>query len=165
MSILHVQGTIGSSAQIGRTEELVAGVAAHPNWRILDQVPGEFTQAKSYEVVAEVLERGEVPDVIYCENDVSALGALQALDEAGISHGVEGDVIVITFDAARAGLTACMDGQINLEVECNPLHGPRVEAIIRQLEAGETPEKYCYVEETYFEPGDLTEELIAAREY
>lgn len=165
ISILHVQGTEGSSAQIGRTEGLLEGVKEHSNWHILRQVQGEFTKAKSYEVVSDVLKEGEIPDVVYCENDESALGAVQALDECGITHGPDGDVTVLSFDATRAGLTACMNREINLDVECNPLHGPRVEALIRQIEAGDTPKQYCYVEETWFTPEELAEERIAKREY
>lgn len=165
IDILHVQGTEGSSAQIGRTKSLLEAIEAHGSWRLLGSVQGEFTQAKTYEVVRDVLETGSIPDVIYCENDNSMLGALQALDEKKISHGVNGRVIVISFDASKTGLEACMDGRINLDVECNPDHGPRVEAILKQIEAGKTPEKYCYVEETCFEPKDLTQEFIDSRGY
>ncbi|MCC8067665.1 MAG: ABC transporter substrate-binding protein [Clostridiales bacterium] len=165
ISILHVMGTLDASAQLGRTAGLEDGVAEHDNWEIVDQVLGEFTQAKAYEVVSEVLERTQDIDVIYCENDDSAFGAIQALEEAGITYGTDGDVILISFDSTEAGLTACMEGKINLNVECNPMHGPRVEKIILQLEAGETPEKEYYVEETCFTPEMLTEELIASRGY
>ena len=165
IDILHVQGTEGSSAQIGRTKSLMEAIENHGSWRLIGSVPGEFTQAKTYEVVRDVLDAGKVPDVIYCENDNSMLGALQALDEKKITHGVNGRVIVISFDASRSGLEACRDGQINLDVECNPDHGPRVEAIIRALAEGKTPEKYCYVEETCFEPEDLSTEFIDARGY
>lgn len=165
ISILHVLGTVGATPQLGRTAGLEEGVKKHSNWTIKAQVEGEFTQAKAYEEVSAILESDTNFDVIYCENDNSTFGAIQALEEAGISYGVGGDVIVISFDATESGLTACMEGKINFDVECNPLHGPRVESIILQLEAGETPQKYCYVEETYFEPETLTEEIIAAREY
>lgn len=163
--ILHVMGTLGASSQLGRTEGLEEGVAAHDNWEIAAQLQGDYTQAKTYEVVAEYLAESEDIDVIYCENDNSALGAIQALDEAGISYGTDGDVILISFDATTVGLAACLEGSINLDVECNPLHGPRVEQIILQIEAGETPQKLTYVDETYFTPDTLTEELIAARGY
>lgn len=165
ISILHVQGTAGATPQIGRTAGLEEGIEKHKNWNLLGRVEGEFTQAKAYEVVSEVLKQHKEVDVIYCENDNSAFGAIQALEEAGITYGTDGDVIIISFDATEAGLTACMDGKINLDVECNPLHGPRVENIILQLERGETPEKYSYVEESYFEPEDLTDEIIANRAY
>lgn len=165
ISFLHVQGTLGSTPQIGRTAGLEQGLKRHGNWSLAAQVEGEFTQAKAYEAVSEVLEQNKEIDVVYCENDNSAFGAIEALEEAGLTYGAEGDVIVISFDATEAGLNACMEGKINLDVECNPLHGPRVEKIIQQLERGETPEKYSYVEETYFEAGKLTPELIAERAY
>ncbi|MCD7735659.1 MAG: ABC transporter substrate-binding protein [Lachnospiraceae bacterium] len=165
ISILHVMGTQGASAQLGRTEGLEKGVEAHDNWELVGQVQGEFTQAKAYEVVAEVLLETQDIDVIYCENDDSAFGAIQALEEAGLTYGTDGDVIIISLDATEAGLTACMEGKINMNVECNPMHGPRVEKIIQQIEAGEIPEKNYYVEETYFTAETLTEELIASRGY
>lgn len=165
ISILHVQGTLGATPQIGRTAGLEQGLERHKNWKLLAQVEGEFTQAKAYEAVSEVLEQNQDVDVVYCENDNSAFGAVEALEEAGIACGADGDVIVISFDATESGLTACLNGRIDLDVECNPLHGPRVENIIQQLERGETPEKYSYVEETYFDAKNLTAELIAERAY
>lgn len=165
ISILHVQGTAGATPQLGRTAGLDAGIARNRNWTLAGRVEGEFIQAKAYEEVAEFLKKDRDIDVIYCENDNSAFGAIQALDEAGITYGEDGEVIIISFDATRAGLTACMEGKINLNVECNPLQAPKVEEIIQTLEAGETPEKDSYVEETYFTPDSLTPEMIEERQY
>ena len=53
----------------------------------------------------------------------------------------------MSFDSTKTGLTDVKDGKIILDTECNPLHGPRVEEIIKALEAGETPEKQQYVDE------------------
>lgn len=165
ISILHVMGTVGATPQLGRTAGLEQGIARHDNWQLTAQVEGEFTQAKACEEVSEVLKQNQEIDVVYCENDNSAFGAIEALEAAGISYGAAGDVIVISFDATRAGLTACMEGKINLDVECNPLHGPRVEKIIQQLENGEPLEKHYYVEEAYFDNETLTEEFLANRAY
>jgi simple sugar transport system substrate-binding protein len=165
IGILHIQGTEGATSQIGRTEGLMDGIADHANWTLLATLPGEYTQAKSYEVVSEYLKTNQAIDVIYCENDNSAFGTMQALDEAGISYGVDGEVIIISFDATNAGLTRTLEGKINLDVECNPLNGPRVETIIKQLEAGETPDKLTYVGETWFTQETLSEEVIAKRQY
>lgn len=165
IAILHVQGTLGSTPQLGRTAGLMKGLEEHRNWKLIAQVEGEFTQAKAYAEVSEVLKTTKDVDVIYCENDNSAFGAIQALEEAGLTYGADGEVIIIAFDATTAGLTACLEGKINLDVECNPLHGPRVEEIIRTLESGGTPEKMCYVEEQYFTPDTLTKEQLEARLY
>lgn len=165
ISIVHVMGTEGSTAQLGRTEGLEAGIAKHSNWKLAARLNGEFTQAKAYEEMAEYLKQNDRVDVVYCENDNSAFGVIEALEKAGISYGPDGDVVIISFDATEAGLRACLEGKISLDVECNPLHGPRVEAIIQQLEQGETPEKESYVAEQYFTREDLTEEFIESREY
>ncbi len=165
ISIVHIQGSLNSSAQLGRTAGLDEGLAAHRNWKLAARECGEFTQAKAYEVMRDILKVTRKVDVVYCENDNEAFGVMEALDEAGLTYGKDGDVILISFDATEAGLTACMEGLINLNVECNPLHGPRVEKIISMLEAGETPPKESYVEETVFEPEMLTEELIQERGY
>lgn len=166
LNIIHVMGTLGSTAQIGRTEALEKAVVAHENWNLTAQLDGDFTQAKAYEVLLRCLQElpeGKAPDVVYCENDNEAFGAIQALEEMGYVCGR--DVDVIAFDATRNCLRLCMEGKISLAVECNPLQGPLAAEIIQQLEAGETPEKYRYIEETAFTAGNLTEELIASRQY
>ena len=103
-------------------------------------------------------------DVVYCENDNIAFGALQALEEQGCVCGEQG-VRIITFDATRGALTECLRGKIALAVECNPLLGPLVEEAIQTMEAGGTPEKHRYVEEQIFTSESLTEALIESREY
>ena len=167
VKIIHIQGTLGSTAQLGRTAALEEAVAARENWELLIQLDGDFTQAKAYEVMTAYLsslpEKGDV-DVVYCENDNMAFGALQALEEQGYRCGREG-VSIITFDATRGALTECLNGKISLAVECNPLLGPLVEEVIQTMEAGEIPEKHRYVEERVFTKGDLTEALIACRDY
>lgn len=166
VEIVHIQGTIGSTAQIGRTAALEEVTARHENWQILAQLDGDFTQAKGYEVMSQYLR--ELPeeqdiDVVYCENDNEAFGAIQALEEQGYVCGQ--DVHVICFDATRHCLELCMEGKISLAVECNPLLGPLAEEIVRMLEAGQEPEKQHYVEERAFTPEQLTRELIDSRKY
>lgn len=167
MNIIHIQGTLGSTAQIGRTQALEAAAAKHADWNLLVQLDGDFTQAKTYEVMKEYLSRQGSPgdiDVVYCENDNEAFGAIQALEEAGYACGENG-VAVISFDATRNCLTYCMEGKIALAVECNPLLGPLAEKVVRTLEAGGIPEKQQFIGEEYFTKERLTEEFIAAREY
>ncbi len=165
LRILHIQGTDGATAQIQRTKALNDAVRTHPGWTVVSRLKGEYTEAKAYELVRDFLSSGEPIDVIYSENDNMSFGAIRALDEAGISYGRDGDVMIISFDAVRDALKLCLEGKINICVECNPLHGPRVASLITQLESGETPPKLTYVDETFFSSGVLSEELIEEREY
>lgn len=165
VNILHIQGTYGATAQILRTQAIEAAVQRHENWQFAAQLSGDFTESKGYEVVRDYLAANRDIDVIYSENDNMTFGAMQALDEAGITYGVGGDVIIISFDAVRRALEDCMAGKINLCVECNPLHGPRVDELIRQYLAGLSIPKQIFVEETVFTPDMLTPERIAERQY
>ena len=166
VNIVHIQGTLGATPQLGRTSALENGIQKHSNWNLLAQLDGDFTQAKTYEVMRRYLE--ELPpeqdiDVVYCENDNEAFGAIEALEERGYVCGRNVDVIC--FDATRNALKLCMEGKIALAVECNPLQGPLVEEVIQTIEAGQTPQKQHYIKEQAFTAKNLTEEMIAAREY
>lgn len=165
MHIVHIQGTIGSSAQIGRTTALEQGVKRHSNWHIVAQEPGDFTRAKAYEVMGSILLKTTDIDVVYCENDGEALGAIDAMEEAGLKCNADGGVIVISFDATRLGLTRCLEGKIALNVECNPLQGPYVAEIIQQMERGEPVEQKKYIGETWFDCFTITQEMIDIRGY
>ncbi len=165
LNILHIQGTFGATAQIMRTKAIEDAVGVHENWHLCAQLAGDYTESKSYEVVRDYLRTNQDIDVIYSENDNMTFGAIRALEEAGLTYGQGGDVIIISFDAVRRALEYCMEGKINLCVECNPLHGPRVHELIQQYLAGEPIPKQIFVEETVFTPDTLTPELIAARQY
>ena len=156
INIVDIQGTIGASAQIGRTEALEEAIEANENWNMLAQQSGEFTQAKGQEVMESILKQsGDDVDVVYCENDNEAFGAIDAIKAAGYEIGTEdGQIMVMSFDAATAALNMTMSGEIALATECNPLHGPRVDEIIKALEAGEEVEKETFVDETMFATDD-----------
>ena len=181
VNIVDIQGTIGSTAQIGRSKGLEEGVDNY-GWNLLAQQSGEFTQAKGQEVMESILKQsGDDIDVVYCENDNEAFGAIDAIKAAGYEVGADKDMMVFSFDSTKEGLKKVQSGEITLNTECNPLHGPRVEAIIKQLENKETPEKKAYVDEEMFAHDDtvksvtvdgkeypvtvVTDEVMGARKY
>ena len=181
MKLVNIQGTIGASAQIGRTKGLDDAVAAN-GWNLLDKTTGEFTQAKGQEVMQSFLKKYKKDiNVVYCENDNEAFGAIDAIKAAGYEVGADKDMMVFSFDSTKEGLKKVQSGEITLNTECNPLHGPRVEAIIKQLENKETPEKKAYVDEEMFAHDDtvksvtvdgkeypvtvVTDEVMGARKY
>ena len=137
INLVDIQGTIGASAQIGRTEGLEEAAKEY-GWNIVAQQTGEFTQAKGQEVMESMLKQHDNINVVYCENDNEAFGAIDAIKAAGYEvGGEEGQILVMSFDTTNAGLTDTLSGKITLDTECNPLHGPRVQEIIEKLEAGE----------------------------
>ena len=163
VNIVDIQGTIGSTAQIGRSKGLEEGVDNY-GWNLLAQQSGEFTQAKGQEVMESMLKQYDNINVVYCENDNEAFGAIEAIKAAGKTVGPDGDILVMSFmsfDTTNAGLTDTLAGKIACDVECNPLHGPRAEELIKALEAGEEVEKLNYVDEEIFATDDTVDKVKA----
>lgn len=180
VNIVNIQGTLGATSQVGRTKAF-EDAAKKYGWNILAQEPGEYTEAKAYEVMSSMLKEYDNINFVYCENDNEAFGAIEAIENAGKTVGVNGDIQLISFDATEEGLRNTLEGKIIINVECNPLQGAAVEKIIEQLEEGKTPDKQKYIPEEIFAFGNeytevmlggraykvtpVTEEVIAEREY
>lgn len=162
MKLVNIQGTIGASAQIGRTKGLDDAVAAN-GWNLLDKTTGEFTQAKGQEVMESFLKQNKDIDVVVAQNDNMAFGAIDALKAAGKTPGK--DVTIISFDAIKAALKKVQSGEINAEFECNPLHGPRVAELAKKIMKGEKVDKIQYVDEQVFTKDNTTKEVINKRAY
>jgi len=166
VNVVNLQGQLGSSAQIGRTAALMDGVAANANWNLLAQQTGEWSTDVAKQIMTTWIQqyRNRI-NCVYAENDNMADGAIQALREAGITVGGADGVAIISFDANKPYLQMTLEGLINCNVECNPLHGPKVKSIIDNLENGIQPQKIELVEEEAFFWDTITQEIIDARQY
>ncbi len=162
--IVVLQGTQGATATIGRTSGFNEVAGEHENWVILDQVDAEFTTAKGQEQMERLLRAYPDIDVVISQNDDMTFGALEAIGEAGLKAGEKGDIIVISFDAVRAGLQLVDSGSITADVECNPNQGEYVESVIKKLENGEAVAKMYVVPETVF-TGENVKEALEERTY
>ncbi len=154
VNIVHIQGTLGATAQIGRSAALEEAVRNNPKWRLLDQQTGEFTQARGREVMEDMLKRfGDRINLVFCENDNEAYGAIEAIRAAGMRPGTDienGEIMIVSFDSTRKGLEYTLDGTIALNTECSPLYGPRLTELVDSLERGEKLPKDTFVEEGQF---------------
>ena len=120
-------------------------------FKILDEQTGDFTEDGGQQVMESYCKSyaGKF-NVVVCQNDNEAFGAMTAMDNAGISYGPNGDVVLISFDSCTAGLEDVKAEKITADFECNPLAAPFVEQVIQQLQKGETPDKEVYMEEHWF---------------
>lgn len=162
--IVDIQGTLGASAQIGRTKGL-QDACIEKGWDLVAVENGEFTQTKGREVTEGLLKRYPFVNVVYCENDNEAFGAIEAIEDLGYTAGTDlanGEILVMSFDGVnKEALQDAVEGKIACIAECNPLHGPRVEAIIDKLENGMEPDKWSYVDEEFFSSEDRISSLMA----
>ncbi len=138
-NVIHIQGVMGSSAQIGRSGALDEMVAANDNWNLVTQQTAEWNAETAQQIVQAVIDSGESFNVVYAENDDMARGAVAALDAANISHGVGGDVIIMGFDCNHWALEELLAGNWNYDGQCNPFQASYINDIIQGLEAGSAP--------------------------
>lgn len=173
-NILVIEGSVGASAAIGRTNGFNSVVDANDNMHIIDSQSGDFTQTGGQEVMESFIKSypGQF-NVVACQNDNEAYGAMDAMDAAGITYGVDGDVILISYDAVHDGLQYTLDGKFNCDVECNPIQAQTVEGVVKAILAGEEFEpRTLVVDEAFCAPGiesqyaiTMTQEILDGRAY
>lgn len=150
VNIVVLQGTAGATAVKGRTAGFDAVAAEYQNWHILEQTAADFTTAKGREEMRKMLQKYADIDVVVSQNDDMTFGALEAIEEAGLTTGEGGDMIIISFDAVKPALKMVQDGIINVDIECNPEQGPYIEKVIQALENQEPTKKTYFVPERVF---------------
>ncbi|MBO4242056.1 MAG: substrate-binding domain-containing protein [Clostridiales bacterium] len=155
-NIVHLQGVLGSSAQMDRTAPLDEMVAAYGNWNYVTQQTAEWDTYLAEDIVENVIASGEDFNVIYAENDTMAQGAVAALDAAGISHGLGGDVIVVSFDCYEWALEEVLAGSWNYDQQCNPFQASYIDAVIKDMEAGILPPSEVIVDDMGFDAATIT---------
>ena len=153
-NVIHIQGAMGSDAQIGRTGALDEQFASGKMNKVVQQT-ATWDEAEAKKIVESVINSGESFNVIYAENDGMAKGAVAALDEAGITHGVGGDVIVMGFDCNKWALRELLDGKWNYDGQCSPFQAQIISDLIK---SGEAPaSKKIINEEKGFDATTITQ--------
>ena len=165
-NIVILEGTVGSSVAIGRQDGFKNTMAASPNagkYNILASQTGEFTRQKGQEVMESFLksDRDKI-DILFAHNDDMALGAIQAIEAAGLKPGK--DITIISIDSVKGMFQAMIDGKANCTVECNPLQGPLLMETAKKILNKEEFAKNVYVEEGIF-PADIAAKTLPERKY
>ncbi|MFH1748722.1 MAG: ABC transporter substrate-binding protein [Planctomycetota bacterium] len=162
-NIVELEGTTGSAPAIDRKKGFHEALADYPGMKIIKSQSADFTRAKGKEVMEAFIKAvGDQIQAVYAHNDDMALGAIQALDEAGLKPGV--DVVIISIDAVRAAFEAMIAGQLNATVECNPLLGPLLFETIAKVHKGESVPKYIKQVDQLFDQS-VAAEVIDSRQY
>ena len=162
--IAELQGTPGSAPAIDRKTGFEEVLADHPGMRIVKSQSGDFTRAKGKEVMESFLKSPEGASLtaLYAHNDDMALGAIQALEEAGVEPGE--DILIVSVDAVRGAFEAMVAGKLNCTVECNPLIGPQLFDAVEAIVAGQSVPRRVVTEEGVFTQETAAEDILT-RQY
>ena len=163
INIVELQGTVGSAPAIDRKKGFEEVISKDSRMKIIRSQTGDFTRAKGKEVMEAFLKaEGKNINVLYAHNDDMALGAIQAIEEAGMKPGT--DITIISIDGTRAAFQAMIDGKQNVVVECNPLLGPQLMSATKDLVAGKPlPKRIVTTESVY--PREVAAAEFPKRQY
>jgi ABC-type sugar transport system substrate-binding protein len=159
--VVELQGTTGSAPMIDRQQGFGDAIAGS-DLEIIDSQTGNFTRTEGKQVMEGFLQKYDDIDLVFAHNDDMGLGAIEAIEAAGMVPGE--DIKIITIDAVKDGMQALADGKINYIVECNPLLGPDLADIAKKVIAGEEVEKRIVVKDEAFDQ-EAAVEALPTREY
>jgi galactofuranose transport system substrate-binding protein len=163
-NIAVLEGTPGSAPAIDRKKGFAESIAKAPGIKIIKSQSGDFTRAKGKEVMEAFLKspEGKSINVLFAHNDDMALGAIQAMEEAGIKPGK--DIKIISIDGVHDAFQAMVEGKLNCTVECNPLLGQQLFDAVEAIKAGKPVDKRIVIKEGVYEQKQAAD-VIKDRKY
>lgn len=158
-NIVELQGTVGSSAAVGRQQGFLDTLKEkYPDIKIIKSQTGDFTRAKGKEVMEAFLKSdGENITALFAHNDDMAIGAIQAIEEYGKKPGE--DIKIVSVDAVKGAFEAMIAGKLNVTVECNPLLGPQFFDVCEDIVAGKEVPKTIPSEEGVYRQDTAAKDL------
>ena len=163
VNIVELQGTVGSAPAIDRKKGFEEIIKADPKFKIIRSQTGDFTRAKGKEVMEAFLKaEGKKINVLFAHNDDMAIGAIQAIEEAGMKPAK--DITIISIDAVKGAFEAMIAGKLNVSVECSPLLGPQLMQAVKDLKAGKSLPKRIVTQEGVF-PMEVAAKEFPNRKY
>ena len=100
--------------------------------------------------------------VLFAHNDDMALGAIQAIEAAGLKPGK--DITIVSIDGVKSAFEAMAEGKLNCTVECNPLIGPQLFDLIQAVASGKEVPKRTDVKEGVYTQ-EQAKEALTTRQY
>lgn len=155
-NIVELQGTTGSSPAIARKKGFEEAIKGHANFKIVRSQTGDFTRSKGKEVMESFLKAengGKDICALYAHNDDMAVGAIQAIKEAGLKPGK--DILTVSVDSVPDLFKAMAAGEANATVELTPnMAGPAFDALDAYLKAKKEPPKWIQTESKLYTQAD-----------
>lgn len=162
--VVELEGTVGASAAVQRKQGFDDYIANNcPDIEILDSQTGDFTRAMGKEVMESFLKSYSDIDAVFCHNDDMALGAIEAIKEAGLKPGE--DIKVVGVDGVKGAFESMLAGEMNCTVECTPILAQQIFDTAAKLKNGETVDKWIMSADGVYTADQITQEVVDGRQY
>ena len=162
--VVELEGTVGASAAVQRKQGFEDYMAANcPGIEIVASESGDFTRDMGTEVMESFLQTYDHIDGVFCHNDDMALGAIEAIKDAGLKPGE--DIKIISVDGVKGAFEAILAGELNCTVECTPILAKQIFDTAAALKAGESVEKWIMSNDGVYTADKVTQEVVDGRAY
>ncbi|WP_134740980.1 ABC transporter substrate-binding protein [Nocardioides sp. 503] len=162
INVVQLEGTTGAAPALDRAEGFASAIKAEDTVEVVASQTGDFTRDGGKKVMETFLGSEKGIDVVFAHNDDMGLGAIEAIEAAGLVPGK--DIKIITVDAVKDGMAALAEGKISYIVECNPLLGPQLMDLAKKVVDGEdVPERVVTEESTFTQ--EQAADVLADRQY
>jgi len=154
-------GSSGNNVTDQRNAGFIDAVKSDfPGLEIVAQQTANFARDEGQSVTEQLLAADPDIDAIYAHNDEMALGAITAVQAAGLQPGT--DVKIVSIDGTRNAVQALADGQMNGVIESNPRFGPLAFQVLEQFYSGEEIPEDVIIEDDEYTPENAEENLDEA---
>jgi ABC-type sugar transport system substrate-binding protein len=158
--IAELEGTTGASVTNDRAEGFRNAIQGESGMEIVASQSGDFTRAGGQKVMEQLIQANPDINAVYAHNDEMAIGAIQALKDAGKTPGE--DVTLVSIDGTRDALQAIIDGELGATVESNPRFGPLTFETVEKFLAGEPIPQKIILEDRFFDKSNAEEFIDSA---
>ena len=162
--VVELEGTVGASAAVQRKQGFDDYMAANcPGIEIVASQTGDFTRDMGREVMKSFLETYDHIDGLFCHNDDMALGAIEAIKEAGLKPGE--DIKIVSVDGVKGAFEAILAGELNCTVECTPILAEQIFDTAAALKEGKTVDKWIMSNDGVYTADKVTQDVVDSRTY
>ncbi len=162
--VVELEGTVGASAAVQRKQGFDEYIAANCSGiEIVASQTGDFTRAQGKEVMESFLKTYDKIDGVFCHNDDMALGAIEAIKEAGLKPGE--DIKIVGVDGVKGAFEAILAGEMNCTVECTPILANQIFDTAAKLKAGESVDKWIMSADEVYTADRVTADVVDGRAY
>ena len=163
-NVAELQGSTGAAPAIDRKKGFEQALQGQAGMKIIMSQTGDFTRSGGKQVMEAFLKspQGAQIQAVYAHNDDMALGAIQAIEEAGKKPGK--DILVLCVDGGKAALEEIAKGRIACAVECSPRLAPQAFDAVNDVLAGKTVPKKQVVQDRIFDETNA-KDVLARGDY
>lgn len=155
-NVVEIAGHDGPAAN-DRSRGFRKALRDHPNITLVDTRPGDWSPDGGRNAMAAFLKEGISIQGVFAQNDEMALGAIQAIQTAGLKPGV--DIKIVSIDGIRKAFDAIIAGKLNATIECSPITGPQFFEMALRLVNQEPVDKWVKTNEGVFTQETAAQEL------